>query len=532
MKSKKIIIVISIVVAILVALGGTFAGLWFFTDVFNFLKPANEVFSNQMEKAFNVEGAKFANYSDFLKEYKEMSDKSVKTTINMKANLKISELDSEVQDVINKSKITMESSVDVKNNRTQSKFGLYASNSEVLTLDLVSNDDKIGVGCKDIYDKYVTISKDDLLDVMKKNSSLSKNELEMVSKTFSGSNIDPYELLYISESDLKHFDDTYRDCLKTLISKDCYSSKKKVEVKVDGKRVETTAYYLTLTGKDAYDFLSKLTELIKDDDVVARIATDKINMILESIGQDKISEKDVKDLLSEVYDSLDSELESLKDETDSAIQIAVYSDKTNPVRIELNVIDDVDDLDNKETVLSIEYAKSKTIYTIYNRGKAYGTLVNEYSKNSKEEKVGKMEVEVAGQSVGTLDYELVNKEKETKIDLSLNVPVANLSADIEFSSQGNYQKEPVSFNGLVNFKYGKESAKVEFDGSVEYGDVSVPELTSKNSINVFKLSEKELNAELEKGLTKASKILPARLKLIGINIKAEDILPLMWLNLH
>ena len=121
MKTKKIIIA---VVAILVVLGGTFAGLWFFTGVFDFLKPANDVFSNQLEKALNLEGAKFSDYSDILKEYKEMSDKSYKSKFNITANLKISELDKEIQDIINKSKITIESNADIKNKKTQNKIGL------------------------------------------------------------------------------------------------------------------------------------------------------------------------------------------------------------------------------------------------------------------------------------------------------------------------------------------------------------------------------------------------------------------------
>ena len=36
------------------------------------------------------------------------------------------------------------------------------------------------------------------------------------------------------------------------------------------------------------------------------------------------------------------EIESLKEEKSSAIQIAVYSKSNNPVRIEFNVIDDVE----------------------------------------------------------------------------------------------------------------------------------------------------------------------------------------------
>ena len=310
MKAKKILIPIIVVIAILAILGGTFAGLWFFTDLLNFLKPANDVFSNQIEKALNLEGAKFSDYSDFLKDYKEVSDKSIKSKMNMSAKLNLSNLDSKTKDVINKSKITVESNYDVANSNSQSKVGLYADNSEVLTVDIVNNKDKIGIGCKDLSDKYIAVSMEDLIKYFKENSSrlkISKDEitaLEKVSENLNGSKLNAYDLLYISDDDLKHFDETYRDILKTLISKDCYSSEKNVEVSVDGDDVKTTGYYLTLTGEDAYKFVEDLANLVKDDDVISRLATDKINMILEASGQDKISEKDVDSVIDEALDKL------------------------------------------------------------------------------------------------------------------------------------------------------------------------------------------------------------------------------------
>ena len=338
MKSTKIIIAI---VAILTVLGGTFAGLWFFTDVFNFLKPENEVFSNQVEKALNIEEAKFVNYSDFLKEYKEMSNKPVSSKINMTAELNISDLDSDVQDIINKSKITIESNSDIASKKAQAKIGLYTDNKEVLSVDTITDGKKIAIGSEDLYDKYLTVSMEDLLELAGEESGMDEEEMEQILETLSGSNIDPYELLYISEDDLKHFDETYRNCLQTLINKDCYSSEKKVEVKVDGEDIKTTAYYLTLTGEDTYNFINDLLNLVKDDGVIAKIVAEKANMVLEAAGEEKISEDDVKELLSELTDSLVSELESIKEEKDSAIQIAVYSKSNNPVRIEFNTIEDV-----------------------------------------------------------------------------------------------------------------------------------------------------------------------------------------------
>lgn len=529
MKAKKIIIPIVAVVAILAILGGTFAGLWFFTDVFNFLKPANDVFSNQLEKALNLEGAKFTDYSDFLKDYKEVSNKSYKSKMNISAKLNLSELDSKTTNIINKSKITVESNCDVANSNSQSKIGLYADNSEVLTLDVVNNKSKIGVGCKDLSDKYVVVSMEDLIKYVKKNPSKFKmtssdvKTLEKVSESLSGSKLNTYDLLYISDSDLKHFDERYRNVLKTLISKDCYSTEKNAEVSVDGDDVKTTGYILTLTGSDAYKFAEDLSKLVKDDDVLVRLATDKVNMVLESAGQDKISEKDTKEFLDQITEKLLKEIESIKDEKDSAVQIAVYSKNNKPVRIDVNAIADVNEKDEKETLLSVEYAKDKNIYTIYNNGKAYISVIDEYSKKTDKERVGKLTAKASGMSIGTLDYEIITKDNENKLNLSLNVPLADLSAEVKFEAKGNYKKEPVELNGNINFKYKKESAEIKFDGKVEYGDVSVPELTSSNSIDVLKLSSKELEEEANKILKKASEVLPARLKLIGINVKAEDI---------
>lgn len=523
MKAKKIIITIVIVLAILATLGGVFAFLWFKTSLFNWLKPSDDLFADQLKSAFNLKDLKYTDYSDALKDYKDLSERPVKSKFNISANLKISELDSEVQDVINKSKITIESNADVKNKKSQNKVGLYSSNSEVLTVDMVTDNDKIGIGCKDLYDKYLVVSMDDLIDYLKKSGDIDDDELEMISKMASGNNLNLYDLLYISEDDLKHFDKEYSiEKIIDLISKDCFSKKSNVEVEVDGDNVKTYATYLTVTGADAYKFAEDFSNKLKDDSVVTKLVADKANMVLEYAGEDKLSEKEIKQYMDQLFDNMLDELEGLKDEKDAAIQVAIYSKNNKPVRIDVNVLEDVED-DDKETVFSIEYAKNKDIYTVYNDGKAYITVVDEYEKKSKDEYKGKFTAKAQGMSIGTLDYEIVNKEKESKLYLNLNIPLADVSGKIDISTKGNYKKEAVEVNGVISFNYRKEAAEVKFDGTVEFGDVSIPELNSSNSVNILKLSEKELQEEADKILKKASEVLPARLKLIGVNVKAEDI---------
>lgn len=360
MKAKKIIIPIIIVLALLTILGGTFAFLWFKTDLFNFLKPSEDIFANQLKNAFDLKDVKFADYSEVLKDYKELSDKSVKSKFNVSANVNISSMDKEVQDVINKSKITIESRADVKNNKTQNIIGLYSNNSEVLTADIVTNKDKAGIGCKAISDKYIGVTLEDLVDYLEKDGSVNEESLEIIKKSLSGDKIDPYKLLYISEDDLNHLDDTFNiDTILGLISKDCFSKESKVEVEVDGETVKTQGSYLTLTGADAYKFVEDLTKKVKDDSVITKIATEKANIILEYAGESKTTESEVKEFIDNACEELLSNMSSIKDEKDAAIQIAIYSKNNKPVRIDFNTLEDVEEDADKETLFSIEFADKK-----------------------------------------------------------------------------------------------------------------------------------------------------------------------------
>ena len=201
---KKKIIIPLVIILILGLLGGGFALLWFKTDFLDFMKPAQTVWAKQIDRALGIEGKKFADYSDVLKDYKEIKDKSYKSKFDVTANLDITELDADVEKTINNSKITIESSNDVSNNKTQNKIGLYAKDSEVLTLDLVTNGTTVGVGCDDLYDKYVAVSLDDLIEYYKKNASrdsYSTESMEMASEMLKkAGSLDLYELMYIISS--------------------------------------------------------------------------------------------------------------------------------------------------------------------------------------------------------------------------------------------------------------------------------------------------------------------------------------------
>lgn len=540
-KSVKIIIAI---VAILVILGGIAAGL-FFSGLFDYMKPARKAWNSQVEKALGLDGVKLTDYSETLEDYKDIIQKPFTANFDVSANVSISALNKDVQKTINESKIKIETASIPSEFNGQTKVTLESGDTKIIDFDVVYNKTKFGIGSTDLYDKYITASLEDLEEYATPNSSLldtktsiltkSKTSNEDISKMFENfSSLNMYDLLYVSKNDLKEIEKTYKKAFENSIDKDCYTKKANVKVEVDGKDVGTTAYYLTLSGKDAYDLVKGLAGATKDSDTIKKIITDKANMLLEAIGEDKIDSKQVQELLDEMYNSYDLDAmdeiwaeqkeEMIKEMKKSGIQIAVYSKFSKPVRLELNAVENMDDIYDVKTLISVEYAKKKDIYTINVSDDNTIVITDEYEKKSKDERIGTLSVEVKKTKLATIDYEFINKKAEKKLVLKADIPLASVKLNLETSVKGDIKKEPVDISISLDGTYKKESAKIMINGTIDYSkDVSIPTLNSSNSVEVLKLSEKEQNELSEKILKKASEILPDRLKKIGVNIKAEDI---------
>ncbi len=536
-KSVKIIIAI---VAVLVVLGATVAGL-FFGGVFDLLKPTRKAWTKQVQKALGLEKVKVTDYADFLDEYKDIYNKPFTSKMNVSAELNISELDKDVQKTINNSKIVLETNRKPDSKENQVKITLNSQDEEVIQLDVITNKEKVAIGSKDLYDKYLAVSLNDLFKTAEKSGVKTSTNSVIASPDYSKlmeklEQINPYDLIYISKDDLKSLEKAYSKAIENSIDKDNYTKKGNVKVKVDGKDVRATGYYLTLSGKETYELIESLTKTIKDDETTSKLIAEKANILLDAIGEDKIEANDSKKIVELVMDSLMEQLEysaygdeltsakKLKDMDDQGIQIVVYSKWNKPVRLEVNYVKDMKDIYDTNTFLSIEYGKKKDIYTFLPGESNSVVITDEYSKKSKEERKGTLTVEYKSIKFGTIDYEFINKKHESKLYLKVNVPILNVEASMEFSSKGNYKKEPVEVLYSLDAKFGKESIKLKAEGTIDYtADVSIPSLSSDNSVDIFKLDSKEQSKLIEDIMKKASEVLPARLKLLGINIKAEDI---------
>lgn len=373
---KKAII---ITVSVIVVLAAAFAGLFFFTDTFNFLKPASDNFAKQAKKIMGAdEDPKYADYEEFLNKLKSDSSSTAELNMSMNLNLPSSAMSSSTQKLINSSSVKYKGSYDANSKALLNDIGLYKDNKEVLTMSILTKDQSVSITSKDLYDKYLTLDMSKYEQFCKDNNipddEETKKSIESLSKL---KDVDSaklaYDLYYISEKDYNALHKNYDNILVDLIDKENYTTKKNQKVSVDGDEVKTTAYSLTMDGKDAVDFANKLIDKVKGDSTLKNLLIEKYNLMKKygntvAAASDEIKtelpelkDSDIDEFLSELVKEFEKSKDQITDE--QSIKITIYSNKKNePVKLEIAVLKDKKD--EGSVIFTEELAKGKNIYTI------------------------------------------------------------------------------------------------------------------------------------------------------------------------
>lgn len=494
---KKAIIII---VSVLVVAIATCTGLYFFTDVFNFIKPASANFSSQAKKLLGTDkDNKYSDYEAMLKKLK-ISDKSYTSNADISMNVSVpsSIVDSSTQKLINSSKIKYNGSYDANSKAMSNNVGLYKDNKEFLTLQLVQKDQTVSVGCKDLYDKTLNFDLSKYDEFCQKNNITADEETKAsidALKSMKDSNYTDflYDLLYLSEDDFNSLNKTYGNLLSDLISKDNYSTKKNEKITVGGDDIKTTAYSLTLSGEDAYNFINKLVDLVKNDDTTKKLIIDKYN-ILKKYNTSLISAYDeveaksankntefpdlTVDNINSFLDDLVKDLEKSKDDftsSDKCLQFTIYSDKkSEPVKFEISVLDDKKDKEGT-TIFTEELSDGKTKYTIdiKNINKLSSNQTNEddddddtYSNvlNTTKSTTSSNKSKTSSSLSTSLD-ELADSISELIIEDSYKRTDDSRKGTITISAKTSNSKQEVSKQEMLKIDYENINSKSEYKTS-------------------------------------------------------------------
>lgn len=589
---KKAIIII---IALLVVAGGIFAGLFFFTDIFDFMKPANENFSIQAKKLFGGKTAKQeVSYKDYLASIEPLKGQNKSynsnTELSMNVSLPSSVLDYSTQRMINNTNIKLAQSYDVDSKATAIDMGITYDNSNIVNLQAIVDGKKIGIKSDDFYSKTLVFDMDKFVSFCKTNNievdeDQVKAALSSYEKALSNSNRANqllYDLFYLTEDEYNAINKNYGDLLTSLVDEDKYTSKKGQKVSVNGEEVKTTAYTLTLSGKDIYNYIHKLAERAKDDGNIKDLIVKKydllVNFIKESVEEEEFKDMDIPDLkTSDIEKAMDSLIKELEQDEESfssfkySLKFTIYTNKSqDPVRFDVALAKGSDD--EGTVFFTEEVAEGKNTYTINvkdllkkldNSSKSsrnndddidssysrYSTRTSRNSLSSMADAIDKivivdkyessdnsrkgtltMSMKASGetQDVLSVEYEKVNSKSEIKNKMKITSPLmSTVALNIELEATGldsDKQDMVCNISTKVPVGYSSYEFGLNVKSSIEYGKADIPSLTGSDAFDVFSKKAEELQPVIDEIFTNASDKLPSRLSKFGITISKDKIL--------
>ena len=531
MKNKKILIIPIVIIILLVALAGVSAFLYFKTDLF---KSPKQLFFKYLGES--VSSTKNFNYDKSLANYKELSQKSSKSTGEITGSItdnssNTSSSSKSIEDAINNSKIEYSIESIPSKNKYHASIKPNYNDSEITNLELLADNDSYGAKCTDLYDKYVYFENNNLKTLVSKFGIDSKYIPDKLEK------VDIYELLNISADSRTQIVDRYQKLLDSKLTKDMFTSNKKVTTSVNGTNVKANAYTLTINGEHAYDILLSFFQTLKDDDQTLDLIIEKceksgvtkayetqeniqssIYSISSDNNDDEIQITFTKDSLKDDIQTLIESLQDSKDNfsADESIQIIVYSYKGKTAKIEFKNGSD----ETSAFSIEITHNKSEEIITLNSDNTTY--IKANYSSSKKEEKATIVLYEDNDTEFANLYIE--HKKDKNKINFKIN-DSSNSVLELNIDSNGQIGKGTIET--VCNLKFKEEDDLVlnlNLNKSTTYtDDINIDDLSSNNGELLNTISNTKMNDLYKEIYSNLQKVLPEKAKLLGIDLP-KDIL--------
>lgn len=531
MKNKKILIIPIVIIILLVALAGVSAFLYFKTDLF---KSPKQLFFKYLGES--VSSTKNFNYDKSLANYKELSQKSSKSTGEITGSItdnssNTSSSSKSIEDAINNSKIEYSIESIPSKNKYHASIKPNYNDSEITNLELLADNDSYGAKCTDLYDKYVYFENNNLKTLVSKFGIDSKYIPDKLEK------VDIYELLNISADSRTQIVDRYQKLLDSKLTKDMFTSNKKVTISVNGTNVKANAYTLTINGEHAYDILLSFFQTLKDDDQTLDLIIEKceksgvtkayetqeniqssIYSISSDNNDDEIQITFTKDSLKDDIQTLIESLQDSKDNfsADESIQIIVYSYKGKTAKIEFKNGSD----ETSAFSIEITHNKSEEIITLNSDNTTY--IKANYSSSKKEEKATIVLYEDNDTEFANLYIE--HKKDKNKINFKIN-DSSNSVLELNIDSNGQIGKGTIET--VCNLKFKEEDdleINLNLNNSTTYtDDINIDDLSSNNGELLNTISNTKMNDLYKEIYSNLQKVLPEKAKLLGIDLP-KDIL--------
>lgn len=304
-RKKGIIIAIVIVVVVIVlALAGVLIVMN--TDLF---KSDKALFWKYM-------GIGLENTSVQNTQLEDVEKLKLQSPYTVKGELTASSTDVQVNNILEKLKVEIESQTDKVNNYSHTNTKLGYANATIFDLDYANSDDIYALKS----DEIVTI----YLGVRNENLNVLFQKLGITATVDLPDKITPVnyaELLKLSDEEKEHINQTYTDIIINNISEDSYSKQTEAVIEKDGVSYNTTSYRLDLTGIQISEILTNVLNTLKTDSITLNMLVTKAKTL--GLGEEFTTIEGINDII----DSVISELQETEI-TDTSFVVYSYKGET------------------------------------------------------------------------------------------------------------------------------------------------------------------------------------------------------------
>lgn len=423
MKSKKILIIVIIIIAMLSICGGVFSYLFIATDTF---KSDKELFAKYMSQ--NTEILQKLKNSQTIEIYKNLENEE-KYESNTNIKMTYSE-GGEVSNPMNNLSACLNVQRDNENEYFYGDGQVLFAEEEYLEAEIIKDKELYGMRFPDVAKQFVSIKNDQNLEKVVDDIGTDSITLEMIMDILDGTTQISEEM--ISQDEVEALKEKYVNMITETISKGTFNSSKKAMITYNNNTVKTNSYTVSLTSEQVENMITQILNNLKTETAI-------VKNIKDESFEEKIDEK-IK-LLSEEQEV-------------PAIKITVYEKNEITIRTVIEIGLDkiiIENLqENGEEKSKIQFAKMDSEQTI------------EY------------------------DIELTKKtmENQENISLTANIVEGEENYKLSFLSEIQITEKNIELSATASYKKDILTASIVLENSVDLGNDFEKKETLSDSNNV------------------------------------------------
>lgn len=355
-RKKRIAILVTVAILIILIIIGILGYLYLKTDVF---KTKEMLFAKYLTQNFEKISI-LENESE--EEIKTQLDNN-KYTSQIIGTLEYTENENNINNV----KIKVDSNIDNINNYDYKDISIEDENNKLLGFEYLKQDETYGIRLNDIQ-QFVSIEKN------KENNNTDETKIYTIEELTS--KIDTNSIFDFTEEEKQELANTYLKIIKSNITSDKYYKQPNALITVNNKSIQTNAYYIKLTIEEYNNLIIKMLEQIKKDEIILSridliedeikqkyseyqqeesLRTKFVNYIskkIETIQNNNIGNEEVR---VTVYENNMKTVRTAIEKSTEKINIDMYNE--NSIKIDKNILTD----NTKEQILKIEKANNNTL---------------------------------------------------------------------------------------------------------------------------------------------------------------------------